>query len=134
MSVNPEDLFGFHDDIRSAMVVDRVGSLLSFASRTRNPVDPEFVKDITAKWTAFLGGMLRGAEATYGVLKWVHLRYGRMHVYGWLVHDGYLVFTSRRQLDDELLEEMALSSEARARYAERWITVSAEAGRNALLE
>jgi hypothetical protein len=117
---DPERLFQFNDDIRSAMIVDRIGNVVSFASRTRRPVDPAFVKDIASKWVALLGGMLRGSEASYGVLEWLHLRYGKLHVYCWLVDSGYLVFTSRSQLDDSLLHEIGTSSAARARYADQW--------------
>ncbi len=120
MSAITEKLFEFHEDIRSVMVVDTIGTVLAFASRTSKPVDPDFVKDMTAKWTAVLGGMLRGSEAAYGVLKWLHLRYNKLHVYGWLVDEGYLVFTSRSQLDDALLDKIATTSPARARYAEKW--------------
>jgi hypothetical protein len=116
----PEKLFDFHDDIRSAMVVDRIGNVLAFASRTGNPVDPAFVKDITAKWTAMLGGMLRGTEASWGVLKWVHLRFNKLHVYGWVINEGYLVFTARNQLEDPLLDAIATSSVARSLYADKW--------------
>jgi hypothetical protein len=116
----PEKLFDFHDDIRSAMVVDRIGNVLSFASRTGNPVDPAFVKDITAKWTAMLGGMLRGTEASWGVLKWVHLRFNKLHVYGWVIDEGYLVFTTRNQLEDPLLDAIATSRAARSLYADKW--------------
>ena len=118
--VVPEDLFAFHEDIRSAMVVDRLGIVISFASRTKKPVDPMFVNQIGSKWTALLGGMLRGTEANYGVLEWVHLRYRRLHLYCWLVNEGYLVFTSRTQLPDSLLHEIGTSKSARARYADGW--------------
>jgi hypothetical protein len=120
MPTNPEKLFDFHDDIRSAMVVDRIGGLVAFASRTGSPVDPAFVRDITSKWTAMLGGMLRGSEAAWGVLKWVHISFGKLHVYGWVVDEGYLVFTARNQLEDALLDTMATSSVARSLYADRW--------------
>ena len=119
-SVVPEKLFDFDDDIRSAMVVDWIGNVISFASRTGKPVDSRFVVDIGSKWTALLGGMLRGTEASFGVLKWVHLRYRRLHLYCWLVDGGYLVFTSKSQLDDELLQRIGTSSVGRARYADMW--------------
>ena len=118
--VLPQKIFDFHDDIRSVMVVDRIGNIVVFASRTRRPVDSSFVKDMASKWTAFFGGMLRGSEELYGVLKWVNLRYGKLHVYCWAIDGGYLVFTSRSQLDDELLEIIGTSPFARARYAELW--------------
>jgi hypothetical protein len=103
----PEQLFQFHEDIRSAMIVDLRGNVVSFASRTKIPVDPSFVNDMTSKWTAIFGGILRGTEKTYGVLQWLHLRYNKVHVYGWLVDQGYLVFTSRSPLEDELLSHIA---------------------------
>ena len=118
--VSPEAIFAFHEDIRSAMVVDRVGNLVSFASRTKQPVDPVFVNQIGSKWTALLGGTLRGTEVVYGILKWVHLRYRKLHVYCWLVDEGYLVFTSRSQLPDELLQDIGTSKVGRARYADSW--------------
>ncbi len=99
------------------MIVDLIGNVVSFASRTRIPVEPDFVNDMTSKWTAVLGGILRGSEKAYGKLQWIHLRYSKLHMYGWLVDQGYLVFTSRSQLDDELLGQIASSSPARARYA-----------------
>ena len=121
LSIDPEKLFEFHEDIRSVMIVDRIGNVIAFASRTRIPVDPAFIRDVASKWTALLGGMLRGNEESYGVLKWVHLRYRKLHLYCWLVDVGYLVFTSKSQLDDELLHKMGTSSRtARARYADLW--------------
>ena len=119
-SVDLSGLFAFDEDIRSAMVVDRVGNVVSFASRTKKPVDPLFVKDIGSRWTALLGGMLRGTESSFGVLKWVHLGYGKLHLYCWLVDAGYLVITSRSQLGDDLLFRMGTSRAARARYADSW--------------
>jgi len=115
----PEQLFEYHEDIRSAMIVDLVGNVVSFASRTKVPVDPSFVNDMTSKWTAVFGGILRGTEKTYGTLQWVHLRYNKLHVYGWLVDQGYLVFTSRSQLEDGLLGHIASATPARARYAQQ---------------
>jgi len=58
----PERLFDYHEDIRSAIIVDLVGNVVSFASRTKVPVEPDFVNDMTSKWTAVLGGILRGSE------------------------------------------------------------------------
>jgi len=113
-------LFEFSDEIRSAMVVDRIGKLVSFASRASKPVDPAFVSEIAARGTALLGGILRGSEGSFGVLEWVHLRYRRLHVYCWLVDEGYLVFTSRSQLSDSLLFRMGSSQGLRARYADQW--------------
>jgi hypothetical protein len=113
----PQKLFEYSEDIRSAMVVDIVGNVVSFASRTKVTVDPSFVNDMTSKWTAVLGGMLRGSEKAYGVLMWLHLRYDKLHVYGWLVDQGYLVFTSRSQLEDELINRISSTSPTRARYA-----------------
>jgi hypothetical protein len=120
LSVIPQKLFDFDEDIRSVMIVDRIGNVISFASRTKRPVDLAFVRDIGSKWTAMLGGMLRGVESSFGVLKWVHLRYGRVHVYCWLVDGGYLVFTSRSQLEDGLLHKIGTSPVAKARYADLW--------------
>ncbi len=118
--VVPAKLFAFDEDIRSAMVVDRLGNLVSFASRTKKPIDPGFVNQIGCKWTALLGGMLRGNEASFGVLEWVHLRYRKLHIYCWLVDGGYLVFTSRTQLEDGLLHRIGKSQFGRARYADIW--------------
>ena len=118
--VSPAKVLEFHEDIRSAMLVDRLGNMISFAARTKRPVDPMFVNQIGAKWTALLGGMLRGTEASFGVLKWVHLRYRRLHLYCWSVNEGYLVFTSRTQLPDELVHRIGTSQLARARYADMW--------------
>ena len=119
-SFAPEKLFAFNDDIRSVMVVDRIGNVVAFASRTGKPVDPRFVEEIGSKWTALLGGMLRGTEASFGVLKWVQLRYRKLHLYCWLVDEGYLVFTSKSQLDDALLHRIGTSRPGRARYADLW--------------
>jgi len=102
------------------MVVDRIGNLVSFASRAVRPVDPAFVSEIAARGTALLGGILRGSESSFGILEWVHLRYRRLHVYCWLVDVGYLVFTSRSQLSDSLLFRIGSSQALRARYAEQW--------------
>ena len=102
------------------MLVDRIGNLVSFASRAAKPVDPGFVSEIAARGTALLGGILRGSESSFGVLEWVHLRYRRLHVYCWLVDEGYLVFTSRSQLSDSLLFRMGSSQGLRARYADQW--------------
>jgi hypothetical protein len=121
-SVVPEKLFTFNDDIRSVMVVDRIGNVVSFASRTGKPVDPRFVDEVGSKWTALLGGMLRGTEASFGVLKWVHLRYRKLHLYCWLVDEGYLVFTSKSQLADSLLHRIGTSRAGHARYADLWGT------------
>ena len=118
--VNAHRLFAFNDDIRSVMVVDRIGNVISFASRTGKPVDPRFVSEVGSKWTALLGGMLRGCEGSFGVLEWVHLRYRRLHLYCWLVNEGYLVFTSKSQLPDALLHRIGTSQMGRARYAELW--------------
>ena len=115
-----DKLFEFSEDIRSAMLVDRIGNLVSFASRAAKPVDPAFVSEIAARGTALLGGILRGSESSFGVLEWVHLRYRRLHVYCWLVDEGYLVFTSRSQLSDSLLFRMGSSPDLRARYADQW--------------
>ena len=115
-----DKLFEFSVDIRSVMLVDRIGNLVSFASRTSRPVDGSFVSEIAAKGTALLGGILRGNETSFGVLEWVHLRYRRLHVYCWLVDEGYLVFTSKSQLPDSLLHRIGTSSVLRARYAELW--------------
>jgi len=121
LPIDPEKLFEFHEDIRSVMIVDRIGNVVAFTSRTRTPVDSAFVRDVASKWTALLGGMLRGNEESYGVLKRVPLRYRRLHLYCWLIDVGYLVFTSRSQLDDELLRKMGTSClVARARYADLW--------------
>ena len=116
----PEKLFAFDDDIRSVMVVDRIGNVVSFAARTEKPVDPGFVRDVGSKWTALLGGMLMGSEVMFGVLKWVHLGYRKLHLYCWLVDGGYLVFTSRSQLPESLLNAIGTSPITRARYADRW--------------
>jgi hypothetical protein len=121
-SIVPEKLFDFHDDIRSVMVADRIGNVISFASRTGKPVDARFIIDVGSKWTALLGGMLRGTESSFGVLKWVHLRYRRLHLYCWLVDEGYLVFTSKSQLADDLLQRIGTSQIGRARYADMWGT------------
>jgi len=102
------------------MIVDRIGNIVSFAARTKRPVDPGFVKDIGSKWTAMLGGMLRGSEVSFGVLRWVHLSYRKLHLYCWLVDGGYLVFTSRSQLPESLLHKIGNSAVARARYADLW--------------
>jgi len=118
--VTLEKLFAFSKDIRSAMLVDRIGTLVSFASRASRPVDLGFVSEISAKGIALLGGILRGNETSFGVLEWVHLRYRRLHVYCWLVDEGYLVFTSRSQLPDSLLHQIGTSSVLQARYAEFW--------------
>ena len=115
-----DKLFDFSEDIRSAMLVDRIGTLVSFASRATRPVDPAFVSEIAARGTALLGGILRGSESSFGVLEWVHLRYRRLHVYCWLVDEGYLVFTSKSQLPDSLLFRIGSSQGLRARYAEQW--------------
>ena len=115
-----DKLFEFSEDIRSAMLVDRIGNLVSFASRATRSVDPAFVSEIAARGTALLGGILRGNETSFGVLEWVHLRYRRLHVYCWLVDEGYLVFTSRSQLSDPLLFRIGSSPALRARYAEQW--------------
>ena len=115
-----EKLFVYSEEIRSAMLVDRIGTLVSFASRTTKPVDHEFVSEIAAKGTALLGGILRGNETSFGILEWVHLRYRRLHVYCWLVDEGYLVFTSKSQLPDSLLHRIGTSPILRARYAEFW--------------
>ena len=118
--------FEFSVDIRSAMLVDRIGSLISFTSRTSKPVDRSFVSEIAAKGTALLGGILRGNESSFGVLEWVHLRYRRLHVYCWLVDEGYLVFTSKSQLPDSLLHGIGTSPVLHARYAELWEQERAE--------
>ena len=118
--VTLEKLFAFSKDIRSAMLVDRIGTLVSFASRASRPVDLGFVSEISAKGIALLGGILRGNETSFGVLEWVHLRYRRLHVYCGLVDEGYLVFTSRSQLPDSLLLQIGTSSVLQARYAEFW--------------
>lgn len=102
------------------MLVDRIGNLVSFSSRAGKPVDPAFVSEIAAKGIALLGGILRGSESSFGVLEWVHLRYRRLHVYCWLVDEGYLVFTSRSQLSDSLLFRIGSSQALRARYADQW--------------
>ena len=115
-----EKLFAFSEEIRSAMLVDRIGTLVSFASRATRPVDLGFVSEISAKGIALLGGILRGNESTFGVLEWVHLRYRRLHVYCWLVDEGYLVFTSRSQLPDSLLHRIGTSSVLQARYSGLW--------------
>jgi len=115
-----DKLFEFSEDIRSAMLVDRIGKLVSLASRAARPVDPAFVSEIAARGTALLGGILRGSESSFGVLEWVHMRYRRLHVYCWLVDEGYLVFTSRSQLSDSLLFHIGSSQAVRARYAEQW--------------
>ena len=115
-----DKLFEFSEDIRSAMVVDRIGNLVSFTSRAVRPVDPAFVSEIAARGTALLGGILRGSESSFGILEWVHLRYRRLHVYCWVVDEGYLVFTSRSQLSDSLLFRIGTSQALRARYAEHW--------------
>jgi hypothetical protein len=115
-----EKLFGFSGDIRSAMVVDRIGNMVSFASRATKPVDPRFVSEVAAKGIALLGGILRGSETSFGVLEWVHLRYRKLHVYCWLVDEGYLVFTSKSQLQDSLLHRIGTSGALRARYADFW--------------
>jgi len=115
-----EKLFGYSQEIKSAMLVDRIGNLVSFASRTAKQVDPGFVSEIAARGTALLGGILRGSETSFGVLEWVHLRYRRLHVYCWLVDEGYLVFTSRSQLPDALLYRIGTSQALQARYAELW--------------
>jgi len=119
-SVTLAKLFEFSEDIRSAMLVDRIGNLVSFTSRAAKPVDPAFVSEIAARGTALLGGILRGSEGSFGVLEWVHLRYRRLHVYCWLVDEGYLVFTSRSQLSDSLLFRMGSSRGLKARYADQW--------------
>jgi len=36
-------LFEFSDDIRSVMVVEVIGNVISFVSCTERPVDPQFV-------------------------------------------------------------------------------------------
>ena len=113
-------LFALHEDIKSVMVVDRIGNVISFASRTGKPVDPKFVSEVGSKWTALLGGMLRGSEGSFGVLKWVDLRYRKLHLYCWLVNEGYLVFTSKSQLPDSLLHRIGTSQVGRARYADLW--------------
>jgi len=115
-----EKLFAFSEEIRSAMLVDRIGTLVSFTSRAARPIDIGFVSEIAAKGTALLGGILRGNETSFGVLEWVHLRYRRLHVYCWLVDEGYLVFTSRSQLPDSLLHRIGTSPVLHARYAELW--------------
>ncbi len=120
LSVVPSKIFGFDDSIRSALVVDRIGNVVSFASRTGKPVDPAYVRDIASKWVALFGGMLRGSEEAYGVLRWLHLRYNRLHLYCWPVDGGYLVLTARTQLDDSKLETIGTSPFARARYAHLW--------------
>ena len=102
------------------MLVDRIGTLVSFTSRTTKSVDLGFVTEIAAKGTALLGGILRGNETSFGVLEWVHLRYRRLHVYCWLMDEGYLVFTSRSQLPDSLLHQIGTSSMLQARYSELW--------------
>jgi len=113
-------LFEFSDDIKSVMVVDVIGNVISFASRTERPVDPQFVNQVGSKWTALLGGMLRGSEGSFGVLEWVHLRYRKLHLYCWSVNGGYLVFTSKSQLADSLLHQIGTSQVGRARYADLW--------------
>jgi len=118
--VTLERLFEFSEDIRSAMIVDRIGNLVSFTSRATRPIDPRFVSEIAARGIALLGGILRGSETSFGVLEWVHLRYRRLHVYCWLVDEGYLVFTSKSQLPDSLLHRIGTSSVLQARYAELW--------------
>ena len=115
-----EGLFAFSEAIKSVMVVDRIGNLVSFSSRATRPVDSGFVSEIAAKGTALLGGILRANETSFGVLEWVHLRYRKLHVYCWLVDEGYLVFTSRSQLPDSLLHRIGTMSFLRARYAEFW--------------
>jgi len=102
------------------MIVDRIGNLVSFTSRATRPIDPRFVSEIAARGIALLGGILRGSETSFGVLEWVHLRYRRLHVYCWLVDEGYLVFTSKSQLPDSLLHRVGTSSVLQARYAELW--------------
>ena len=123
-----EKLFGFSEEIRSVMVVDRIGNLVSFASRATRPVDPAFVSEIAAKGTALLGGILRGNESSFGVLEWIHLRYRKLHVYCWLMDEGYLVFTSKSQLSDSLLFRIGTSQAFRARYGESWGTDSSVEG------
>jgi hypothetical protein len=126
-----EKLFAFSEAIRSVMVVDRIGNLVSFASRATKPVDPGFVSEVAARGTALLGGILRGNESSFGVLEWVHLRYRKLHVYCWLVDEGYLVFTSKSQLPDALLHRIGTSSPLRARYAEFWEQEEVEVARAA---
>jgi len=126
LSVVANRLFEFDNEIRSALVVDRLGNIVSFASRTGRPVDPAFLRDVAAKWVALFGGMLRASEDPFGVLKWLHLRYKRLHLYCWPVDGGYLVFTSRRQLLDAQLNEIGTSAIARSRYADLWDLVGSE--------
>ena len=118
--VQLDSVFKFSEDIRSAMLVDRIGNLVSFASRSARPVDPRFVSEIAARGIALLGGILRGNETSFGVLEWVHLRYRRLHVYCWLVDEGYFVFTSKSQLSDSLLFRMGSSQALKARYVDQW--------------
>ena len=127
-----EKLFLFSEEIRSAMLVDRIGTLVSFTSRAARPVDHGFVSEIAAKGTALLGGILRGNETSFGVLEWVHLRYRRLHVYCWLVDEGYLVFTYRSQLPDSLLHQIGTSTILQARYAELWEQEATEPAASAL--
>jgi len=108
------------------MVVDLIGNVISFVSRTMRPVDPQFVNQVGSKWTALLGGMLRGSEGSFGVLEWIHLRYRKLHLYCWSVNGGYLVLTSRSQLADSLLHRIGTSHVGRARYAELWGNVSTD--------
>lgn len=102
------------------MLVDRIGNLISLVSRSSRQVDPAFVSEIAARGVALLGGILRGSETSFGVLEWVHLRYRRVHVYCWLVDEGYLVLTSRSQLRDSLLFQMGTTQPFKARYSDRW--------------
>lgn len=102
------------------MIVDLLGNLVSFASRTKRPVDPMYLRDVSSKSVALMGGILRGSEAEYGVMRWVHLRFNKVHVYCWRIDGGYLVFTSRSQLQDALLQAIGTSGNTRARYANLW--------------
>ncbi len=122
VAFDAREVFEFDEAIRSAMVVDRIGNVVSFASRSAKPVDPIFVRDAASKWVALFGGMMRGAEESYGILKWIHLRFRKLHLYCWPVDGGYLVFTSRSMLKDALLQEIGTSTVARSRYADKWGT------------
>jgi len=114
------EIFRFDENIRSAVVVDRIGNVVSLASRTTKPLDTIFVRDVASKWVALFGGMLRGGDETFGVLRWIHLRYNRLHVYCWPVFGGYLAFTSRAQLNDMKLLAIGSSGIGRARTSDSW--------------
>jgi hypothetical protein len=99
-------LFALEDGIRSVMVVDQKGIVKDWVSRTKRLVSKEFVDGLARAWVGVMGGLVGTLDKFFGKDEFLHIRYEKLHLYGFRHGDNYVILSARPDHPPDLVQNV----------------------------